>query len=378
MTPLKITHIITGLNTGGAEWMLYKLLANMDKTQFNCHVISLTTAGTMGGKIEALGLTVTCLGMKSGLPDPIRFYRLTRLLKQQSPDLVQTWLYHADLLGGLAAKLRGIPVIWNIRHSNLETKLNKRHTLLTVKLCAKLSHKIPKAILCNSQRSIKTHQQAGYKHGLFHLIGNGFDLDQYKPNPQAKTKLCHQLGLTSAAKIVGLVARFDAQKNHQGFIKAAEQIIKQRNDVYFALIGQGVDEENQQLVQWINATGYQDYFFLFGERSNISELTAGFTVACSSSFGEGFPNSIGEAMASGIPCVVTDVGDCAHLVGECGMVVAVNDNNGFAKAIQSLLELPSTEYQQLSQQARQRINQYFSLESITRQYQQFYRRMLSN
>ena len=375
MARLKITHIITGLNTGGAEWMLYKLISGIDKQQFDCQIISLTTLGTMGEKFKALGVNVISLGMKNARPDPIGFYRLIRLLKQQSPDLVQTWLYHADLLGGLAAKLTGIAVVWNIRHSNLDTKLNKRHTLWTVKLCAKFSPHIPKAILCNSQRAIQIHQQVGYKKSLFYFIGNGFDLEQYQPNPSAKISLCHQLGLTKAAKIVGLVARFDSQKNHQGFIKAAEHIIKQRNDVYFALIGKGVDESNSQLMQWIRQTDNEEHFFLFGERSDIARLTAGFTVACSSSFGEGFPNSIGEAMACGVPCVVTDVGDCAYLVGDAGSVVPVDDNHAFSQAILKILELPPQEYQQLSQRARQRIQHNFSITKIIDQYQQFYQRL---
>ena len=114
---MKIMHIITGLELGGAETMLYKLVSSMDKTAFQNIVVTMTNLGPIGKKMVADGIRVEVLKMTRGLPDPRYIFRLAGLMKHEKPDLVQTWLYHADLLGGIAAIIAGIPVVWNIRQS---------------------------------------------------------------------------------------------------------------------------------------------------------------------------------------------------------------------------------------------------------------------
>ena len=370
---IRLVHIITGLKTGGAEMMLYKLLSQIDRDKFDCQVISLTDEGIIGPKIQALGIPVFSVGIRNGLPDPIGFFRLVVQLKKHQPDIVQTWLYHADFLGGLAAKLIGVKkVIWNIRHSNLDAGVNKWHTRMTARFCALLSGWLADGIICNSERAAQVHQALGYKKSLFHQIGNGFDLAKFCPDAAAKSALCKQFDVPEKTRLIGLIARFDPQKNHQNFIKAASYIIKKFTNIRFILVGAGIDHHNGQLQKWIEETGHSGHFLLLGERNDIAHINAALDIACSSSLGESFPNAIGEAMACSVPCIVTDVGDSAKLVGDTGLVVPTDNPDALANAIIELLIKPEAVRQNLGKLARQRIEKNFSIISIIREYEQLY------
>jgi glycosyltransferase involved in cell wall biosynthesis len=370
---IRLVHVITGLKTGGAEMMLYKLLCHIDRNKFDCQVISLTDEGVIGPKIEALGIPVFSVGMRNGLPDPIGFFRLVIQLKKHQPDIVQTWLYHADFLGGLAAKLVGVKkVIWNIRNSNIDASINKWHTRMTARICGLSSSWLADAIISNSERATQVHQALGYKKALFHQIGNGFDLARFCPDDTAKSALCKQLDVPEETQLIGLVARFDPQKNHQNFIKAAGFIAKKIVNIRFILVGTDIDRHNKQLQKWIEETRYSDHFLLLGERNDIPHINAALDIACSSSLGESFPNAIGEAMACCVPCLVTDVGDLKKLVGDTGFVVPTNDPEALANATIELLNKPETVRQNLGKLARQRIEKSFSIKLIVSEYEQLY------
>jgi glycosyltransferase involved in cell wall biosynthesis len=373
---IKVVHIITGLAIGGTELMLLKLLAAMDREKFACHVISLTNQGVVGDKIQALGISVVTMGMKNGIPDPIGFTRLLSTLKKLQPDVVQTWLYHADLLGGLAAKYLGIKnVVWNIRQSNLDKKLNKWHTLATARTCAFLSGWLAKKIICNSQTAALVHQRLGYRKELFQLIGNGFDLEKFQPAEHAKAQLCNELKISQRSLLVGIVARFDPQKDHQNFIKAADLVLRTVPTAHFILVGSGVDRKNQMLAVYLEQTTGPDHFHLLGERHDIPRILAALDIACSSSLGEGFPNAVGEAMACEVPCVVTDAGDSAIIVGPTGVVVAPGDALALAQGIIGLLQDSASGRLTLGKQARLQIKKNYSLSAIAQEYATLYARL---
>ncbi len=315
--------------------------------------------------------------MKNGLPDPIGFFKLLRILKKLKPDIVQTWLYHADLLGGLAAKFAGVQkIVWNIRQSNLDAGLNKWHARLTARCCAILSYWLPNDIICNSQTAIQVHQKVGYKKSLFHLIGNGFDLEKFcidsTAKQLAKQSLSKQLNISEKNKLIGLIARFDPQKDHRNFILAASQVLEKLPDTHFILVGSKIDDENKTLMKWIEQGCSKENFHLLGERDDIPRINAALDVACSASLGEGFPNTIGEAMACGVPCVVTDVGDSAYLLGGAGVVVTSANSQELAQAMIELLAKSERHRHKLGKKARQRIEKYFSISTIVAEYEKIY------
>lgn len=374
---MRLTLIITNLATGGAETMLLKLLQQIDRDRFIPALISLVGLGEIGPRIQALGIPVHTLGMsRGGIPNPITVLRLARLLHQLQPDVVHTWMYHADLLGGLAARLAGCErVIWCIRHSNLSKTENKRSTLWVVKACALLSRRVPAQIISCSQRAKEVHAAVGYAADKLHVIPNGFDLGRFVPGAVARASVRGELGLAPDTPLVGLIARFDSQKNHFGFIEAAAQVHAQLPDVHFVLAGTDVDGGNAALNAAIAAKGLQAHMHLLGRRDDVPRLMAALDVLASSSHGEAFPNVLGEAMACGVPCVVTDAGDSAEIVGSTGRVVAVADMAALAQQLLEVLRLPATQRAALGKQARARVQAQYEIGHVAGLYQAFYERV---
>lgn len=374
---MRVTFIITGLATGGAEIMLHKLLQNIDRSCVEPTVISLMNKGEIGPCIDALGIPLYALGMRRGMPTPWVVLHLARLLWQLQPEVVHTWLYHADLLGGLAARLAGFRrVIWCLRHSNLSKTENKRSTLAVVGLCARLSRWLPMRIVSCSQRAKAVHTEVGYVEEKIHVIPNGFDLSHFAPDPTARASLRAELGLLSDIPLVGVVARSDVQKNHLGFVQAAAQLLTQMPQVHFVLAGTGVDAGNAALQAAIAAhPGMDKHMHLLGRRDDVPRLMASLDVLASPSHGEAFPNVLGEAMACGVPCVVTDAGDSAEIVGATGRVVAVGDMAGLAQQLLEVLRLPAAERIALGHQARARVQAEYEIGHITLLYQALYERV---
>jgi len=358
--------------------MLYKLLSGWDRSVYQTEVISLTNIGVIGERIRKLNLPVRALEMRGGRSGVSGLIRLTKWLRDISPSVVQTWMYHADLIGGLAATAgRGIPVIWGIRNSTLDRQ-TKRSTVLTVKACARLSRWIPTRIICCSEVARKVHEALGYRSDRIVVIPNGFDLDLFKPAPEARASLRAELGLPLSSFLVGLVARFDPQKDHRNFIEAAKSVAARHKQVVFVLCGAGVEWENPELAAWIGA-GPKDRFHLLGPRDDMPRVTAALDVAASaSSYGEAFPNVLGEAMASGVPCVATDVGDSAFIIGDTGKVVPAKRPNLLAEAFHSIISLAAGERRQLGAKARMRIRENFDLPVIRGRYDALYRAVAGN
>jgi glycosyltransferase involved in cell wall biosynthesis len=377
---MRIVFIITGLSTGGAEMMLFKVLERLDRTRFKPYVISLTTSGELAPRIEALAVPVHGMGMKPGWSSLSGFFRLVQLLKRLNPDVVHTWMYHADLLGGLAARLAGVPALaWCIRNSNLDKDKTRFSTRAIVGICARLSKRLPTCILSCSENARQVHVVRGYAAEKMVVVPNGFDLGRFKPDPAARRRLRAELRIAEQAQLVGLIGRFDPQKNHAGFCAAAGVLHRRLPQVHFVLAGQGIDTDNVALMQSITQAGVLANMHLLGLRNDMPELMAALDVlSSSSSYGEAFPNVLGEAMACGVPCVVTDVGDSAYIVGATGRVVTAGDMVGLAAALEELLALSPSEKAALGEQARSRVAEHFEIGGVVRRYEEFYDGLLAN
>ncbi|OPY60148.1 MAG: putative glycosyltransferase EpsF [Pelotomaculum sp. PtaU1.Bin065] len=370
----KILHIITGLNTGGAEMMLYKIISDIDRAAVAVEVISLLNIGAVGRKIQDLGVPVHALGMRRGVPNPLYILRLARRLREDPPNCIQTWMYHADLIGGLAAKLAGsIPVTWGIRHSNLDPQGTKRTTLWAAKACARLSRRLPARIVCCSEASRRVHTELGYAADKMVVIPNGFDLAVFKPDPKARLDVRQELGIPEEGLLIGLIGRFAPQKDHYNFVCAAAHLNACLPNIHFLLCGAGVTRENPELIKWISDAGILSQCHLLGEREDMPRLTASLDIATSSSYSEGFPNVIGEAMACGVPCVVTDAGDSALIAGKTGKVVPPKDPRALSEGWLELLKMNAEGRKRLGWAARQRIEEHFSLPSIVNKYNALYK-----
>jgi len=357
--------------------MLFKLLGRLSRDAVLAEVVSLTSEGSLTARIRELGVPVYALGARRGVPDPRTITRLIRRLRMSRPEVVQTWMYHADLIGGLAAKLTGsIPVAWNIRQSNLDPEHSKRLTIWVAKICARLSRWLPTRIVCCSDAAARIHREMGYAEDKMVVIPNGFDIVGFKPDRDARVSVRSELRISEDDPVIGLVARFDPQKDHRTFVEAASILARRLPRARFVLCGDGVTWDNQKLVRWIDDAGIRGRVYLLGRRDDVTRLLNSFDVATlSSAYGEGFPNVVGEAMACGVPCVVTDVGDSAWIVGDTGRVVPIRDPEALADGWRALVEAGCEARQMLGARARARIVEQFDLEAIAGRYAKLYREL---
>ena len=370
--PLRIVHVISGLELGGAETMLHQLLAGTDRERFQSEVISMTTRGPVGERIEALGIPVHALGMKRGLPTPWHLLPLIRRLRWARPDVIQTWMYHADLFGGVAGRLAGhLPVVWGIHHTRLERESTPAGTLWTARVNARLSHRLPARIVCCSEATRRVHIQMGYAAGKMLVIPNGTDLGRFRPDPQARRSVRAELGLAPDALLVGMAARYHPLKDHRNFVLAASRAAELL-DVHFVLCGEGIVAENSVLSGWIEQAGLSGRFHLLGRREDMPRLLASLDISTLSSRSEAFPLVVGEAMACGVPCVVTDVGESSEIVGTTGLVVPPEDPEALAEAWRELIEGGPELRGRLGQLARQRVEERYSLPSVVATYEELY------
>jgi len=374
---IKVTHIITDLSAGGAETMLYRVVSRMDNARFENEVISLTSLGSIAQKIRAIGVPVRALGMKSGIPNPLPVFRLVQWIRKSKPQIVQTWMYHADLIGGLAARLAGESrVVWNIRQANLDPKWNRPLTIWTAKACARTSRWLPGCVVSCSQAALLLHTKLGYAANNMAVIANGFDLEEFRPDAAARISFRREMELPKDALVIGMAARFHPVKDHRNFIQAAARLHAKLPEVHFALCGLGVDSENPELSKWVVAAGLDAHCHLFGPRQDLPRLLAAMDIFTSPSLSEAFPSVVGEAMACGTPCVATNVGDSALIVGESGKIVPPGNPDALAEAWRELIEAGPDIRHHLGMTARLRVKQHFSLPAVVERYQAIYAQLL--
>jgi glycosyltransferase involved in cell wall biosynthesis len=377
-SPIRITHLITGLCTGGAEIMLLRLLSRTDCSRFEPDVISMLDIGPTGEKIRSLGIRVRTLGLSRAWPNPLALFRLVRWLRADPPHLLATWMYHANFLGSLAAPLAGgIPVVWGIHHGRLDASLERQRTIWLAKACGWMSHHFAAAVICCSACSFREHLRLGYDPARMVIIRNGFDLSLFRPDGGARYAVRRELGIDAKAPVLFMAGRFHPQKDHRMLVEAAAILRLRLPSAHFILCGHEVTWQNPTLASWIESKGLRNAFHLLGTRQDTARLVAASDLACSSSVcGEAFSLAIGEAMCCEVPCVVTDVGDSAFLVGDTGLAVPAGHPQIFAAACARLLELPDEQRRELGRRARWRIDEHFELSHIVSQYEALYQHVL--
>ena len=370
---IKIVHIIATLNVGGTEMMLYKLLPRMRKDRFENIVITLKEKGELSEDFESQNIRVYNVGGMGGILRISALIRSLKILREINPDIIQGWLAHGNFVAQIASIFLPyrLSTLWNIRYTALPKPETKNSTLLIIKLLSLLSS-LPQKIIFNSKTGANDHCRMGYRRDKSCIIPNGFDTKLFSPSVKNRRSVRLELNIPEEAILIGLIGRFDPLKDHRCFLKAGEKLLSNKREIFFLLAGRDVDWQNRQLKQFIEKLGISEKVFLLGERKDIPRITAAFDIAACSSVAEGFPNVIGEAMSCGIPCVVTDVGDSAWLVGDSGMVVPPRNHEALCEAWLKLIELGSAKRRVLGEKARKRIEDHFSIQMIVKKYEQLY------
>lgn len=341
-------------------------------------VVSLRPEGGLRARIEATGAELVDLGLSPGEISPKALVDLARRLRRWRPDLVHGWMYHGNLAAMLAGWLAGRrpPIIWNIRHSLHDLGHEKRGTRAVIRVGARLSP-FASTVIYNAYVSARQHEALGYASGRAEIIPNGFDTGLFRPEPEVRAAWRARLGVSPSTLLVGHVARYHPMKDHASLIRAAGQLAAKGVDLFLVMVGEGVTPQNEELASVVASAGLAKRVALLGERSDIPEIVPAFDLAVlCSAWGEGFPNVLGEAMACGVPCVATDVGDCGHLLTVGGTLVPGCDPEALAAAMEHLLRLPEDRRRDIGAAGRERVEREFALSAIAQRYTTLYGRLV--
>lgn len=368
---LRVVHLISDLDIGGAEIALARLL---ERSTLENTVISLTDIGTVGGRIRELGITVIALGMPPGRVTLTGCYRLLRLLRKLRPDVLQTWLYLADLVGIVVGKVTAVPVIlWNLRCAALDRRDHSILMPLLLRLLVAMS-RWPDAVVCNSTAGHASHRALGYRPRRWAIIPNGIDTQRFAPMPNARAELRLRFGIAPATQLVGIIARAHPIKDHRTFLRAAALLRSKHSNVEFLVAGRGIDQ-NPALKTLADDLGVGRQIHWLDEVSEPGPILAALDLAVLSSYSEAFPNVVAEAMACGVPVVSTDAGDAAQIIGDAAHVVPRRDPVALSEAMLRVLEMTPQQRQQVGATARARIIERYALPQIAARYDELYQQL---
>ena len=317
---MKVIHVITGLQDGGAEAVLYRLCIH----EKNCEhvVISLMDQGRYGSLLGNFGIAVHCLNMSSGRVSISGLVTLFRLIKKLEPDVVQTWMYHADIIGGFIARLSGVKnIVWGVHHSTLSIADSKLSTVIIARINAFLSHFIPNKIIYCADASREVQESIGFNRKKGYVINNGYNVDEFIPSYEMGGEFRAELGVDDNCFLLGHVGRYSPYKDYPNLLKSVSLLSGQNKNIKLVMVGSELDEGNDELVGMLNALQLSNKVFLLGRREDIPRIMNGVDLFLLSSITEAFPNVLNESMSCKTPCVTTDVGDAAFIVGSTGWVV---------------------------------------------------------
>lgn len=360
----RILHVITGLDRGGAEGTLVQVLRLTQRAGGpQQRVVTLVDGGALLSDLLAAGVQVDSLEMERGKVSLGAVQRLRRLISEFRPDIVMTWLYHADLLGTLAACTCGVPcVMWNLRSSNMDLSFYGLSTRASVAILSRLSRLRGFVIGFNSWAGKAAHESFGYEAGRWLYLPNGVDLKRWYADSVDRAAVREELGMKPEDIVLAVVGRVDPKKDYPGVIAAIERILDSHPEARTVFIGRGTES----LVLPHRA---RNRMLALGERGDVNRVMRGCDALISgSSFGEGFPNVIAEAMASGLPCVATDVGDARLLVGEAGLIVEPGDPDQLAHAVSELITGGAAYRAELGARARKQVETHWSIERAAERY----------
>jgi glycosyltransferase involved in cell wall biosynthesis len=354
-------HVITGLDVGGAEGQLAILARAQHARGRTPYVVSLTGMGSLGAGLQADCIPVFSLGLTRGRPRPAGIFRLVRLIRRYRPRIVQSWMYHADLLAALALRVSGrwydTPLVWGVRCSDMELSRYPKGLRRVVRLAAFFSF-LPDIVVFNSDTGLAVHNKLGYRPHRTRIIDNAIDTEKFQPDQALRHAVRQELGIAPGTPLLAHVARVDPMKDHAMFLQAMTRL----GDVEALVIGLGTED-----------LPAQRGVHRLGQRDDIARLLPACDfVVSSSAFGEGFSNVLAEGMAAGLPAVATDIGDAARIVEGSGLVVPPGDPAALAAAIQRLVSESMAARLARRLQARDSIERRFSLARAAAAYDELY------
>jgi len=376
---IKILHIINNLSPGGAEIMLLNLVSHADRSRFDISVFSLQDKGDISIDIEKLGIPIFHFNILKKYDFFLKFLKLIFILIKIKPDIVHTWMYHSNLIGGIAAKFASrSKIIWSIHSTTLAPGPEKKSTEIVIRLSSFFSKYLPDKIVLCSKSSYEFHKIIGFEKNKMMVIPNGIDLGKFKYSSKAKLNLMSKLKLAHDIKFIGMVGRYHPMKRHDIFLHAAQIIVNKYPFIHFILCGSGVDNSNRKLTKLIHSFSLGSNIHLFGYIADMSILYASLDIlTITSSYGESFPLTLCEAMACNIPVVSTDVGDASYIINSKDMIIPINEPMLIAEKWEKIISLDIKSRNEIGVKNRSRIENLFDIKSIKKKYEHHYDQLLN-
>ncbi|MCD1599829.1 glycosyltransferase [Rheinheimera aquimaris] len=374
---MKILHVITSLDVGGAELVLAQLVKSLQNNAIENTVVCLLPAGKVADQLSELNVRVVSLNITSALGGISGFFKLVSLIKCEKPDVIQSWLYHANFLASVAAFFTPVKkVVWGI-HSNQKVS-TKRSTSLLIKAGAWLSRFSPKKIVYVAVSSKAVHESLGYNTEPSVVIPNGFNVDLFRPDGLDKQSGRAKLNIPTNKLVIGCVGRWHPDKGLDIMLQVIADIqLAYADDIFFVFAGRDCTAENTDFFTLQQKCPKPEYILALGECDNVPELLSALDIFCLPSRSEAFPLALGEAMASGLYCIATDVGDVRYLTGDLIDYALPDDTQSLKTAIITALRRPEAERKEIAKQLHQRVNELFSEQKTTLSYIRLYQQLLS-
>lgn len=375
---MRLIFIITGLRTGGAELVLLNLLRHLDRSRYQPIVVSLLDEGDLGPAIRELDIPLTCLELSRPSKLLPSLTALIRLIRESRPDLIHGWMYHANLLALLARMFAkdSVPVLFSIHNALVDWPNEKPLTRWIIRLNGLVS-RFANKVLYVSETSAEDHWTVGFSRENSLIIPNGFDCELFAPEPADRAEMRKSLGITDQEIVIGLIARYHPVKDHAGFLAAAARVAYTHPDVRFLLCGGWIDNQNQKLMDLIALGNLQGRVRLLGNRNDINRVLRGLDILALSSKSEASPGVVCEAMATGLPCVTTNVGACAEIIGPTGWLAEPGDPASLADALDQAIQAGPESRAQLGRAARTRIIDRYGMSAMIGRYEALYQQQSS-
>ena len=358
--PLRVCFVVRSLDTGGAERQLVELVRAMPETEFTWTILTFYAGGALEGEVrDRSNVRVRCLE-KRGRWDTAGFVgRLLREVRRADPHVLHGSLGVANEASLLAGRLLRRPVVWRVGAAAVDFSLyDWAHG--SIFRAGGLLSRFPDAVVFNSCAGLHYHRAHGWSPRRMTVIHNGFDLERFQPDRTAGGVLRQAWGIANDDVLVGIAARLDPIKDHETFLAAAAMVASRHAFVRFVCIGDGTPRHRARLRARATELGLDGRLVWAGECADMPATYSALDIGCLTSLGEGLPNAVGEAMCCEVPCVVSDVGDCAIVVGETGVVVPARAPDALATGLERLAALSPAERRTLGQQARARIAARYS------------------
>jgi glycosyltransferase involved in cell wall biosynthesis len=361
---VKITLFIRSLAYGGSERQLVALAKGLHERRHSVVVAVFYSGGPLEKELRDAGVMVRALG-KRGRWDVAGFLlRLVRFMYEEKPDTLYGFFGTPNILTVLLKPFfPRIRMIWGVRGSYLDFTRYDWLAGLHYEAERRLS-RFADLIIVNSRAGLDHAEANGFPKNKMVVIPNGIDAKRFRPDSEARRRVRAEWEVTENEKLIGMVGRLHPMKDHPTFLRAAAMLLQERQDVRFVCVGEGPVGYQRELHALGEELGLSQRLIWAGARGDMPAAYNALDIATSSSYGEGFPNVVGEAMACGVPSVVTDVGDSAWIVGETGVVVPPKNPVALATGWKVSLARDRSE---MALKARLRVEENFSVGQMTEQ-----------